>query len=66
MGLVCHAKKHKSLVELWKDYQLWRGIIRVWKIILSFKEWLSEQDQRQRDLCNRDRKRVKIYNPLRS
>lgn len=32
----------------------------------SFREWLSEQDQRQRDLCNRDRKRVKIYNPLRS
>ena len=38
MGFACHAKKHKGFVELWEDYKLWRGVIRVWKILLTVLE----------------------------
>lgn len=38
MGLVCHGKKHKNLVELWEGYKLERGIIIFGKTILMVLE----------------------------
>lgn len=37
-GLLCYAKKHKNLAELWKEYKLRRERVRFGKIILTVPE----------------------------
>lgn len=37
LGHVCHPRKYKNLVELWKGYNRGRERIRFGKIILMFR-----------------------------
>lgn len=41
-GLLCHAKKHENLAELWKEHKLWRERVRFGKIILTVPENSSQ------------------------
>lgn len=60
MGLVCHAKNHKNLVEFWKVYKLGREIIRFGKIILPVLGNRSERGRREAERPMRgDRKKGK-------